>query len=246
MIRKFRNLVKGKRRLLDPQVALGTPVSRFINQMSSARETPVHYLEIGVEYGYTFEAIFAHKKTAVDPHFRFKNKYEEASIESFQLESDVFFELISKDSKFDIIFLDGLHTAEQTWSDFKNSLKHLSAGGVIIIDDTVPSDVYSSYSTPEKTYAAREENGKENDYKWHGDVFRVVMKIRSDFKEIKLATITDVPNPFTVCWNISQPAGILSDLLPNFSFQEIFSNGIPNSFNPKHQSEVIKELKNEK
>ena len=54
--------------------------------------------------------------------------------------SDIFFENIDKDQKFDIIFIDADHTYEQVVKDINNSMKHLSANGVIIMHDVYVFD----------------------------------------------------------------------------------------------------------
>ena len=50
--------------------------------------------------------------------------------------SDDFFKT-SKD-KFDVIFIDGLHTYDQVRRDVINSIKHLKEGGYIALHDMLP------------------------------------------------------------------------------------------------------------
>ena len=50
--------------------------------------------------------------------------------------SDKFF--LNNKKFFDIIFLDGLHTYEQTIKDIVNSLKFLNNNGVILVHDCLP------------------------------------------------------------------------------------------------------------
>ena len=54
--------------------------------------------------------------------------------------SDKFFK---DNEKFDIIFIDGLHTFEQTIKDIDNSIKFLRDKGVILIHDCL----FSRYKT---------------------------------------------------------------------------------------------------
>ena len=51
--------------------------------------------------------------------------------------SDDFFRSISTDRLFDCIFIDGDHSYEQVVKDIRNSKKHLSANGVIIMHDVI-------------------------------------------------------------------------------------------------------------
>lgn len=55
------------------------------------------------------------------------------------MESDTYFSSLAPEVTFDIVFLDGLHTFEQTKADLFNALRHVPRG-VILIDDTVPED----------------------------------------------------------------------------------------------------------
>src|ERR1022692_2180630 len=78
------------------------------------------YLEIGVHSGETFHAVKAKRKVAVDPKFAISPENREASdvVVYHEVTSDIYFgELASSDEQFDVIFLDGLHTLEQTLRD---------------------------------------------------------------------------------------------------------------------------------
>jgi hypothetical protein len=52
--------------------------------------------------------------------------------------SDEFFATLRPSKRYDVAFIDGLHTFEQTYRDVINTFAHLRSG-VILIDDTVPS-----------------------------------------------------------------------------------------------------------
>ena len=54
--------------------------------------------------------------------------------------SDTFFSQIEKALKFDVIFIDGLHTYYQCQKDVVNSLNHLNNNGVIFIHDLLPKN----------------------------------------------------------------------------------------------------------
>jgi hypothetical protein len=76
------------------------------------------YLEIGVSKGVTFHRIQARRKVAVDPRFRFDvaaARKENPSASYHEVPSDVYFgTIVDPGERFDVIYLDGLHTAEQT------------------------------------------------------------------------------------------------------------------------------------
>lgn len=66
----------------------------------------------------------------------------------FIIDSDSFFTMLEtesfsfleKDYKWDAIFIDGNHNAEQVFKDLKNSINHLSDDGIIFIHDILPSE----------------------------------------------------------------------------------------------------------
>ena len=90
------------------------------------------YLEIGVQNGNCFSAIKCEHKIGIDP----ESKYVE---NVFKCTSDEFFSLHVKATKFDVIFIDGLHTAEQVEKDIENALKVLNINGYIVCHDCNPT-----------------------------------------------------------------------------------------------------------
>ena len=86
------------------------------------------YLEIGVLKGESFDVVNCDNKTSVDP----------THPATFKMTSDRFFESEAKDSKWDIIFIDGCHEREQVKRDIQNSLKHLNKNGTIVCHDMCP------------------------------------------------------------------------------------------------------------
>ena len=112
----------------------------------------------------------------MDPIFRFDFK----SIDGIfhQTTSDEFFlEAVSKNAKFDFIFLDGLHHWEFALRDFINAtlLSHKKTI-IIIIDDVLPSDYFSQLRSQsdcvkfKKIYNIKDEN-------WMGDVYKILPMI---------------------------------------------------------------------
>lgn len=86
------------------------------------------YLEVGVSAGDNFRDIVCDYKVGVDP--------EPSTPATIHMGSDEYF---SKNrDKFDIIFIDGLHHADQVYRDIKNSLRILNPGGYIICHDMNP------------------------------------------------------------------------------------------------------------
>lgn len=99
------------------------------------------YLEIGVHTkAHCFNHIIAQHKTSVDPGYENGNEHYD-----YRMESDKFFNALKSSEtklnpnmKWDIIFIDGLHLAEQVYRDVINSLEHLADGGTIVMHDCNP------------------------------------------------------------------------------------------------------------
>jgi hypothetical protein len=147
------------------------------------------YLEIGVAKGNTFLNINVPFKIAVDPKFRFEiDAYKDKNTIFYEITSDEFFCKHALDyPKFDLIYLDGLHTFEQTFRDFCVSLRHSHEQTIWLIDDTVPVNFLSSLPQLERFNKLRkitEDPGRD----WMGDVFKVVFAIHDFFPQFNYAT----------------------------------------------------------
>jgi hypothetical protein len=159
------------------------------------------YLEIGVRAGERFFAVEAARKVAVDPVFQFntrkaREKYPESSYH--EVTSDTYFGRIADPSdKFDVIFLDGLHTFEQTLRDFANSIHFLSEKGTILIDDVVPVSYFASLGDL-ALFRTLRQNDKEIAGSWMGDVYRLVFFIETFFQQYRFRTTR--PQAQLVVW----------------------------------------------
>lgn len=116
------------------------------------------YLEIGICLPeINFNNINVKYKIGVDP--------APLGIANFLGTSDEFFEFIPKETKFDLIFVDGLHHEEQVLIDIENSLKHLNENGIIVCHDCLPENEIMQLREP-----------LSND--WTGDVWKAIAKLR--------------------------------------------------------------------
>lgn len=129
------------------------------------------YLEIGVQdVRQNFENIVCTLKLGVDPNYSYVS--HEGNDVVLMMTSDEFFEnpphSLAFDwiSEFDLIFIDGLHTAEQVRKDFENSLKILSTHGFIVLHDCNPlKEEHTIVPRPTPTGH------------WNGDVYKFVSRI---------------------------------------------------------------------
>jgi len=128
------------------------------------------YLEIGVEYGFTFKNVHFNDKTGVDPD----PKFEVENSDSLKImKSDAFFE--TNNDLFDVIFIDGMHQTEYFMKDLNNSIQCLKENGIIFIDDILPISYYEQLKIPRKHYY--EKGILKYGEPWTGDVWKVLFYI---------------------------------------------------------------------
>lgn len=193
---------------------------RFLKELTNAQ----NYLEIGVQKGDTFFELDFEHKTGVDPKFLFDaSSYRTNSIELEECTSDHYFQRCISHRLFDIIFLDGMHTYDQTFRDFLNSLSRSHPRTFFLIDDTIPSDRYSamrnrefSISERKRAFPANEKPGMA----WHGDTYKCLFLIKYFCSSLQYATIIRGGNPQTLLWNPSAFNGINDDLAANVPFHQ--------------------------
>jgi len=141
-----------------------SPIKRYdvINYLIEKYELN-NYLEIGVYNGDCIRQIKASHKDGVDPG---SEGFLPPEV-NYPIPSDEFFKLIenSKDIKYDAIFIDGLHHADQVERDIKNSLNHTTDNGFIILHDCNPPN-YRSQLIPRQTTA------------WNGDVWKAFVNFK--------------------------------------------------------------------
>lgn len=171
------------------------------------------YLEVGVSRGGTFQKIRAQRKVAVDPEFKFdvqEARKSSPNAEFHAVPSDVFFgEIASPADRYDVIFIDGLHTAEQTLRDLLNAIQFLKPSGVIVVDDVVPNSYAASLSDIGAARDLRREL-KMDDASWMGDVYRLVFFAGTFLQQFRFRTTLDTRGGQMVLWRGQRPASDLS------------------------------------
>lgn len=138
--------------------------SEIINQVIQQKRYKT-YLEIGTQTAKNFKAIDCEVKHGVDPAVD--------SPYNVQLTSDEFF--AQTKNTYDIIFIDGLHEAEQVARDIHNSLRVLNYGGCIVLHDTIPQ-------SEEMQLVPRIQRV------WTGDVWRAVIGFAKNNPKVELYT----------------------------------------------------------
>lgn len=127
------------------------------------------YLEVGTQDPTSnFDKVNAECKVSIDPFPRGEV--------TFVGTSDEYFESISDDVKFDIIFIDGLHHNDQVLKDIENSLNHLNNNGIIVAHDCLPTT---------EDMQARDDHGRE----WTGDVWKAIAELRIERIDLDIKVV---------------------------------------------------------
>lgn len=147
----FKCYYKGYKFLSDPKYLHGRKQVKLEMKKEASRTEVINfllatfhrktsYLEIGTRNPeQNFNFIKSDLKYSVDPGIEFKKNPVD-----FPITSDEFFEklndneILSTDILFDVIFIDGLHLAEQVDRDIKNALNYISDDGFIVLHDCNP------------------------------------------------------------------------------------------------------------
>lgn len=130
------------------------------------------YLEIGVRTpANNYDKINVKLKHGVDPAPKFPC--------TFQLTSDVFFTEIQPQKKqmYDLVFIDGLHIADQVLRDINNSLQWLSPNGTIVVHDCNP---------PTEAHQVEKYDGVSA---WNGTVWKAIAELRMTRIDLEIFTV---------------------------------------------------------
>lgn len=163
-----------------------------IQALLNAKKKPA-YLEIGVEHGQNFFSIKAGSKTAVDPEFAFSFKeklrwmYKNPSnlnARYYEATSDGYFETSAGSKGMDVVFIDGLHTYQQSLKDVLNSLRILKDNGIIVMHDCNPPHKAAAFPSQTKEGAAK-SNIPGWTGEWCGDVWKTICLLRGTRKDLR-------------------------------------------------------------
>ncbi len=144
-----------------------TPINRIaVVNLAAAKFPTCSYLEIGCDRDEVFDSVPVDKKVGVDPNRG----------GTIKTTSDAFFR--SNKDRFDVIYIDGLHTYEQVHKDVANAMRCLNPGGWVILHDLLPHDWVEAH-------VPRIAMGS-----WTGDVWKVAFELAEtpgvEFKIVKV------------------------------------------------------------
>jgi len=227
----------------------------FLNQII-AQKGYKSYLEIGVDDpNNNFNHIQCERKVGVDPYnddtgcHAWDRANKEALIARidpkalfYRATSDDFFEILKTHnepvSKFDLIYIDGLHLEEQVDKDIANALRFVSPHGMIVLDDVPPANEYEEKTPPDPGQP------------WRGTVWRSFAKLRMEsddmfweFNKHGLYTIKSIFKSIILPHRQQTPAYRNADF-PNpvlsFEFLKAYEDELLNNISYEQFFEIIK------
>lgn len=164
-----------------------------------------NYLEIGTQHGNCFVNIELprEQKYCIDIQKNFADLDEEIS-------SDAFFTKLER--KYDLIFIDGDHSYEQSLKDVKNALNALTSGGMIVCHDCYPISL------------------AETSASCKGGVYKTILHLKSKNPELSIYVINSdcgvgviqkecselikLPDPFTFDYFLDNAKTLLNLIEP--------------------------------
>jgi len=213
------------------------------------------YLEIGVSDGACFCSLEASKKIGVDPippSASVALQTEESSASYFELSSDAFFEQHAPNiltGGLDVVFIDGLHTYDQSYRDTINSLKYLNPGGLILLHDCLPRSELQARVARNFEDAARLNEGTDWNREWLGDVWKAILRLRSQHSDIQTCVLNCDYGIGIVykAKNLRRPTYTLAQI-ENMTFADLAADAkqLLDVHRPSHLFAVLKELKAER
>lgn len=151
-------------------------INRFIKERFNNN---CSYLEIGVKNFSCYNKIISNNKMSVDPAlncpatYNMTSDYFFSSLESNELN-------LNKNYEWDIIFIDGLHIADQVNRDIKNAINHTTSNGVIILHDCSPDFWQQAHSDWENFSGS-----------WNGSVWKSLYYSRTTLNYLIYTINTD-------------------------------------------------------
>ncbi len=218
----------------------------IINAISKLYNDP-SYLEVGVWQGGTFDAVSVSRKVAVDPKFDFdhvQRQKAESGNTYHEVTSNAYFAAHpSGANRFDIIFLDGLHTFEQTLTDLLHAVDRVKDNGIIIVDDVIPDSFPASMRSEGQCYQFRQLT-QDNSTHWMGDVFKLVFFINAYMLNWTYCTVAETHGQ-VIMWRQVRKEGELSAGLASEVCAHTYADAVLSKdlFKIKPLAQIIEDIK---
>jgi len=200
-----------------------------------------------VDAGATFHSITAAHKVAVDPHFKFdvelaKSDPANQNCEYNAVKSDAYFASKKDDVKFDVVFIDGLHTFDQTLKDLLNAMSCVTDNGIIVVDDVIPSSYAASFPELEKAQRFWEIVPQDKG-SWMGDVFRLTFFVEQYMPFYEYATVQENHGQM-IMWRGQRPSNDAPltkvESISRISYADALLNG--SAFNIMPMAQILERI----
>lgn len=172
----------------EPHTDSGMERREFLQGLHDVVQ-PETYFEVGIDLGQSL-TLSRCRSVAVDPGYRIFRELN-CDLRTYRLTSDDFFALQDPmehlgGTPVHLSFIDGMHLAEFALRDFMNTEKHMSPGGVIVLDDMLPRN---SLEASRIRYTRA----------WTGDVFKVHDILRRYRPDLTLVPVnTEITGSYMV------------------------------------------------
>jgi hypothetical protein len=187
----------------------------------------VRYLEIGVAEGRCFCGVRVAERIGVDPIAAAPAVVAQLAAPGgtyVSLTSDIFF---SREAPrllahgVDVVFIDGLHTYDQSYRDCVNALRYLKPGGVIFMHDCLPISAAEACAAPSYDEAIR-LNGPGWSGLWTGDGWKAIVALRSLHTDVE-ACVLDCDHGVGMVWRRSarRALGYTADQIAAMSYDDL-------------------------
>ena len=170
------------------------------------RLQPRTYFEVGVNRGESL-TLSRTRTIAVDPSYQIV-KPVNCDVATFLETSDDFFALADGFAHFgdvpvDLAFIDGMHLSEYVVRDFINIEKHMSPGGVVILDDMLPRSSLEAYRI------------RRTGPSWTGDIFKVHQVLRDHRPDLTLMPLNTEPTGSYLVVGLDPQSRVLDEVYPS-------------------------------
>jgi len=231
-----------------PGWAYGTRSAKRINALLEVTGAD-RYLEIGVEYGHTFEAVRCRVRIGVDPNPRFRLEAAPPGVVIHPITSDLYFQESPPTRDLNGAFVDGLHEFRQTYRDLIAVIQRLRPGGFVLVDDVFPPDEISGIPSEQQFRRAAERQGNHSGA-WMGDVWRVILALdrfhqhQLDWRTIiaanqRMQTLVWQSTASQVAW--ADTADL--DAITTESYANILGGGLPPLFRATDWQEALADFR---
>jgi hypothetical protein len=201
-------------------------LSRFHEELR-----PKVYIEVGVLYGESLAlARPPTRAIGIDPRPDIQVKFE-APTTIYPMTSQEFFTSVNfveaaGQPTFDLAFLDGLHTFDNTLRDFIGVERRAGPNSVVLVHDCIPLDAETS--TREQLTGF-----------WSGDVWKLVLCLKKYRPDLAIGCVATAPTGLGVISRLDPNSTVLQD-----RFDEIVAEHMPLEFshlagNPKDKLNVV-------